>query len=42
MQDRRFNLIRAVEVNRKERKEHKDKGMQLISLEFLLTRRAIP
>jgi predicted nucleic acid-binding protein len=36
-----FMLKRAVEVNRKERKEHKDKGMWLISLAFRLTRRVI-
>jgi hypothetical protein len=30
---------RAVEVNRKERKEHKDKGMWFIPLGFRLTRR---
>jgi hypothetical protein len=34
-------LKRAVEVNRKERKEPKDKGMWLISLGFRLTRRVI-
>jgi hypothetical protein len=36
-----MNLKRVVEVNRKERKEHKDKGMWLISLAFRLTRRVI-
>jgi hypothetical protein len=33
----RFDLKRVVKVNRKERKEHKDKGMWLISLGFRLT-----
>ena len=32
-------LKRAVEVNRKERKEHKDKGMWFIPLGFRFTRR---
>jgi hypothetical protein len=36
---RPFMLKRAVEVNRRERKEHKDKGMWLIFLGFRLTRR---
>jgi hypothetical protein len=34
-------LKRAVEVNRKELKEHKDKGMWFIPLGFRLTRRVI-
>jgi hypothetical protein len=36
-----LNLKRAVEVHRKERKEHKDKGMWLILLGFQLTCRVI-
>jgi hypothetical protein len=36
-----MNLKRVVEVNRKERKEHKDKGMWLISLGFRLPRRLL-